>query len=494
MAEKIINSRISLKHDLPENWAAMTEFIPKAGEVIVYDGEMPRLKIGDGESLLQDLPFTDRDVLLKTSQSLTDEEIDQIHTNLHTTEYVETLFKRLNSNTVLGFYCIEDVTLVVNGVSTVYPANSNVEVRLLETDTFELVPTSDNSILTLNAFPGALGTYYSWLEGVKQFSNILFDMNAEDMYTKWNQGNQGAYQVQFAQYSNCIFWSDNPYISDVARRTNYTLYNSAQMPLCYSSIPDNTFKAFYLALGVINDPNWSNPAYKESFAKATYATQAFSYYGARVVGTPEHFTITLPKDCRGLMFYARNTEAAGTFDAANVTNFGARSGSWRDAFGYCISLRRLYISNLKVNLNISWSPIDYESIYYIISNAANTNAITIYVSPYTYYLLSDSDFELAASKNITISLLTTNYVEDKRLSVITLTGDGSQFLSNDSTYKVIKTSQLENDIGFLTETSEELTTESNEIIGAINEINNKVETLLTGEFIIDAGSSTILIN
>ena len=84
----------------------------------------------------------------------------------------------------------------------------------------------------------------------------------------------------------------------------------------------------------------------------------------------------------------------------------------------CSSLRNLYIKNLKVNLNISWSPINYESIYFIISNAANTNAITISVSPYTYNLLSDSDFELATSKNITIEQLTTNYVEDRRLSSI----------------------------------------------------------------------------
>jgi hypothetical protein len=250
-------------------------------------------------------------------------------------------------------------------------------------------------------------------------------MNAEDMYVKWNQGHQGQYQVQYAQYSNCIFWSDNPYINDVAIRTNYTLYNSAQLPLCYSNIPDNTFKAFYLAFGVVNDPNWSNPLYKESFAKATWATQVFSYYGARIIGTPEHFSIVLPKDCRGLMFHARNSEAAGTFDATNVTDFGAKKGSWRDAFGYCSSLRRLYIENLKVNLNISWSPIDYESISYIISNAANTKAITISVSPYTYYLLGESDFELAASKNITIELLTTNYVEDKRLSGISNKADKS---------------------------------------------------------------------
>lgn len=335
-----------------------------------------------------------------------------------TTEYVESLVKKLSATLALNFYCIEDVTVIVNDVSKVYPANSNVEIVLADEDVFEIVPTSNNSILSLNAFPGALSTYYPWLEGVKQFSNILFDMNNEDMYTKWSQGNQGAYQVQFAQYVNCIFWSDNPYISDVTKRTNYTLYSTSQLPLCYSTIPDNTFKSFYLAFGVTSDPNWSNPAYTESFAKATWATQVFSYYGARVVGFPGHFTITLPKDCRGLMFDARNIECAGTFDAANTTNFGAKSGSWREAFGDCTSLRRLYIKNLKVNLNISWSPIDYNSISYIIAEATNTSKITISVSPYTYNLLSQADFDLAASKNITIALLTGNYFEDKRLGEI----------------------------------------------------------------------------
>lgn len=335
-----------------------------------------------------------------------------------TEEYVENLYKKLNSNTVLGFYCIEDVTIVINGISKTYPANSNVEVTFIEDDIFEIIPTSDNSILSLTAFPAALGTFYPWLEGVAQFSNILFDMNAEDMYSKWSQGQQGMYHVQSAQYANCIFWSDNPYISEVTKRTNYTLTNTSQLPLCYSTIPDNTFKTFYLAGGVVSDPNWANQAYLDSFAKATWATQVFSYYGARTVGLPELSIITLPKDCRGLMFYARNVENAGTFDAINTTNFGAKSGSWRDAFGYCNSLRRLYINNLKVNLNVSWSPIDYDSIYYIISEATNTNAITISVSPYTYNLLDTSDFELAASKNITIELLTSNYVEDRRLSAI----------------------------------------------------------------------------
>ena len=378
------------------------------------------------------------------------------------------MFKKLNSDTVLRFYCIEDVTIVLNGVSTTYPANSNVEIKFVEDDVFEIVPTSNNSILALNAYPGALGIYYPWLEGVKQFSNILFDMNPEDMYSKWSQGNQSSYQVQFAQYLNCIFWSDNPYISDVAKRTNYTLYYTSQLPLCYSTIPDNTFKAFYLAFSVTSDPNWGNKAYRDSFAKATWATQVFSYYGARTIGIFGHddpdFNIVLPKDCRGLMYAATAIENAGTFDAINTTNFGASSGSWRDAFGKCSSLRNLYIKNLKVNLNISWSPINYESIYFILSTAANTNKITITVSPYTYNLLSPSDFELAASKNITIALLTTNYIEDKRLSDIANKAD--------KTYVDEKVSNLVGSAPETLDTLGELATafqKNNEVVQILND-------------------------
>ena len=413
MANKNFNARIQHKRDTVANWDTNDPILLN-GEIIIIDDENTiKYKVGNGTSKYSELPFTDEYVINRIAQ------LEESKADIN---YVETLYKTLNSNTVLGFYCIEDVTIITNGVSKVYPANSNVEVKFIEGDVFEIVPTSNNSILSLTAFPSSLGTYYSWLEGVKQFSNILFDMNSVDMYSKWSQGNQGSYNVQYAQYTNCIFWSDNPYISDVSKRTNYTLYYTSQVPLCYSTIPDNTFKAFYLAFNVNSDPNWGNKVYRDSFAKATWATQVFSYYGARTIGIFGHddpdFNIVLPKDCRGLMYAATAIENAGTFDAINTTNFGAKSGSWRDAFGECSSLRNLYIKNLKVNLNISWSPINHDSIYFIISKAANTNAITIYVSPYTYNLLGSSDFELAASKNITITLLTDNYVEDKRLSEI----------------------------------------------------------------------------
>lgn len=407
---QILSKKSDADHDTI--WADL----PSIDTTLSQEGQAADAKtVGNQINIINEIKANKEEIPSLTSQLEND-------SNFISEEEVRNMVGNLSSDRVLRFYCIEDVTIITNGVSKTYPANSSVEVKFLDTDVFEIVPTSNNSILALNAWPGALGTYYSWLEGVKQFSNILFDMNNEEFYSKWSQGNQGMYQVQFAQYSNCIFWSDNPYVSDVSKRTNYTLYYTSQLPLCYSTIPDNTFKAFFLAFGVNNDPNWGNPAYRNSFAKATWATQAFSYYGARTIGIfghdSEDFNIVLPADCRGLFCESTAVENAGTFDAINVTNFGAKSGSWRDAFRLCSSLRNLYIKNLKVNLNVSWSPINYDSIYFIISTAANTNAITISVSPYTYNLLSQADFELATSKNITIELITTNYIEDKRLSEI----------------------------------------------------------------------------
>ena len=356
-------------------------------------------------------------------------------------QVIDSKVQKLMTDTELKFFCIEPVTVVISGESTTYEANTLVDIFLKTTDEFEVIPTSNNSISALYAWPGALGTYYEWLEGVNLFDGVLFNMNNEDLYTKWSQGNQEKYHVQFAQYKNCIFWSDLAYVSDVKKRTNYTMYYSSELPLCYSTIPDNTFKSFFLAYNVTCDPNWSNPVYKESFAKATWATQVFSYYGMHSIGMfdldTDVFNIVLPKDCRGLMYYAPNILNAGVFDAINVTNFGAKSGSWRDAFGCCYQLTNLYIKNLKVNLNISWSPVNQQSMAFILENAANTNAITIWLSPHTYYGLTDANKALAIEKNITLSLIDTNTSDDNRLHMLQMTGDGNSYLANDGTYKTI---------------------------------------------------------
>ncbi len=63
MSEKNIKSRIIHKHDIESNWQLATNFTPMKGEIIVYDVDAnynyERLKIGDGETNVNLLPFAD---------------------------------------------------------------------------------------------------------------------------------------------------------------------------------------------------------------------------------------------------------------------------------------------------------------------------------------------------------------------------------------------------------------------------------------------------
>ena len=74
MAEKNISSRIIHKHDIEANWLKAVNFIPKQGELIVYDidstHDYERIKIGDGATVVSSLPFI--------NEIITNEKIDEI--------------------------------------------------------------------------------------------------------------------------------------------------------------------------------------------------------------------------------------------------------------------------------------------------------------------------------------------------------------------------------------------------------------------------------
>ena len=61
MANKIFNTRVQQKHDVEANWLKAINFIPMLGEIIIYDADdthqYPRMKIGDGETVVSSLPF-----------------------------------------------------------------------------------------------------------------------------------------------------------------------------------------------------------------------------------------------------------------------------------------------------------------------------------------------------------------------------------------------------------------------------------------------------
>ena len=59
--EKTMKARVQHKHDIEANWLKATNFTPLASEIIVYDSDenydYPRIKIGDGKTNINDLPF-----------------------------------------------------------------------------------------------------------------------------------------------------------------------------------------------------------------------------------------------------------------------------------------------------------------------------------------------------------------------------------------------------------------------------------------------------
>lgn len=62
MAENIVNARIQLKNDSETNWNQAINFIPRKGEIIIYNADTehpyPRFKVGDGTTTVIGLPFS----------------------------------------------------------------------------------------------------------------------------------------------------------------------------------------------------------------------------------------------------------------------------------------------------------------------------------------------------------------------------------------------------------------------------------------------------
>ena len=88
--EKQINTRFLQKHDLEENWLKAQNFVPKAGELIVYDVDeshlYPRIKIGDGEKVVNDLPFAS----LQSNWGQNDaSQADFVQGRTHWAEYID---------------------------------------------------------------------------------------------------------------------------------------------------------------------------------------------------------------------------------------------------------------------------------------------------------------------------------------------------------------------------------------------------------------------
>ena len=104
MSEKNLFGRVIHKHAIEDVWNITTDFYPEKGEIIVYDidhkHDYERYKIGDGQRLARDLPFSDKakqdrlDPSLQTDEKTIVGAINEVFDqNLETLKYIEEVSK-----------------------------------------------------------------------------------------------------------------------------------------------------------------------------------------------------------------------------------------------------------------------------------------------------------------------------------------------------------------------------------------------------------------
>ena len=105
--EKMINVRLQQKHDLEKNWNKASNFIPKVGEIIVYDADeiysYPRIKIGDGIKFVNDLSFAND---LNT--------LNILHNDLILSDLINSYILNIDYDAILAF----DTSEVIFGTNT----------------------------------------------------------------------------------------------------------------------------------------------------------------------------------------------------------------------------------------------------------------------------------------------------------------------------------------------------------------------------------------
>ena len=164
MTEKNIKSRIIHKHDTAAHWSLAENFIPKQGEIIVYDIDenytYERIKIGDGKTLVNNLPFYDE--------------------NLNT--LISNLLERITDleNQAIPSITIDSIDLPASGwIGTQSPYSQVVEIpgitersqidmqptieQIIELQEYgiALMITNNNSVVTVYAINGKPTTDYT---------------------------------------------------------------------------------------------------------------------------------------------------------------------------------------------------------------------------------------------------------------------------------------------------------------------------------------------
>ena len=144
MATKTFKGRIQNKHDTEANWNAAVNFKPLAGELIIYDEDnahsTPRFKVGDGSTLVSDLPFVNGSMKFGADSFSYEDSVGNIGTfGPMSIELDDSTYKAVYDTTSIGYKNIStDVAYDLNfpAKSGTFAVTSDIDVTAAGNNTF----------------------------------------------------------------------------------------------------------------------------------------------------------------------------------------------------------------------------------------------------------------------------------------------------------------------------------------------------------------------
>lgn len=188
MAEKIFNTRIINKHDTEANWNKATNFIPKQGELIIYDTDENnakiRFKIGDGLTTVNELPFVVDGIAANWNQN-DETALNYIQNRTHWEEGtyilpetkvdIKSIYrKNLSLQNTIDFIDGNIYDVIYNGKTYSIPTKFATNYYHFETVDFHILIANEQKVLQIMAYDGSSTVTLSIFENVEGISTELF--------------------------------------------------------------------------------------------------------------------------------------------------------------------------------------------------------------------------------------------------------------------------------------------------------------------------------
>lgn len=234
--------------------------------------------------------------------------------------------------------CIVALSYMAAGTHNAYIVKSSQNTAIADIAT---------STAALHKVYESYGAVYNRSTGYWEMFGLT-DLTEEDMYNIWYEDTYKTYASNTVEDTLTVFWP----------------LNKARIRFL-----ENTDDVYSYYSGFV-------------FSRNSYALEVF-----RIVNPlNSQPRLGIANRAMGLFYGCRALKDVGYINAGLVNTFVESNV---EAFYGCKKLKTVFLWKLKINVSFQSSPlISYESIKYLVDNAANTSAITVTVHPTTYSYLT----------------------------------------------------------------------------------------------------------